>query len=90
MNLTETCDQKQEEDDASVLNLVTDTSVDVASAPDSGFLPGALQRTRQILPGNIEKVYADGTYNSPVNQECCQDNDINLRLAGMRDLPPKI
>lgn len=90
MNLTETCDQKQEEDDAPpVLNLITDTSVEVVSASDSSFLTGALQRTREILPGNIEKVYADGAYNSPVNQKYCQDNEISLQLTGMQGLPSR-
>lgn len=90
VNLTETCDQKQEEDDAPpVLNLITDTSVEVVSASDSSFLTGALQRTGEILSGNIEKVYADGAYNSPVNQVYCQDNEINLQLTGMQGFPSR-
>ncbi|WP_185140234.1 hypothetical protein [Proteiniphilum sp. X52] len=38
--------------------------------------------TREILSTDIEKVYADGAYNSPVSQEYCQDNEISLQLTG--------
>ena len=34
--------------------LIHDTGVEVVSASDSSFPTGALQRPREILPGNIE------------------------------------
>jgi hypothetical protein len=87
-NLTETCDQPQE-DGKPVLNLITDTQVEVVSAQDNSFLKPALTNTQEILSNDIERVYADGAYNSVENQEFCQNNDINLLLTAMQGATPR-
>lgn len=73
MNITETCDRP--ENGKIVLNLITDTEVAVASAPDNGFLEQALVHTQETVSDKIEKVYADGAYHSTDNQEYCRDED---------------
>ena len=90
VNLTETCDQP-EESKGSVLNLITDTEVTVASAPDNGFLEQALNNTQEIVSDKIEKVYVDGAYHSPHNQEYCQSDEhgIDFILTGIQGAEPK-
>jgi len=87
-NITETCDQPTEEGKP-VLNLITDTQVEVVTTQDSSYLKPALTNTQEILPNNIEKVYADGAYNSVENQEYCQNNDMNLLLTAMQGATPR-
>ena len=85
-NITETCDQRGE-DGKPVLNLITDTEVEVVSTPDNSFFEPALTNTQEILPNDIEKAYTDGAYNSVENQEYCKKNNINLLLTAIhRDL----
>jgi len=90
VNVTETCDQpKEDEQDKPILNLITDTQVKVVSTADCDFLKQALFQSQEILPNNIEKVYTDGAYNSVVNQDFCQENDINLLLTAMQGAIPR-
>lgn len=89
-NMTETCDRARE-GQAPVLNLVTDTRVDVVSTPDNSFLQPALEQTGEIVTGTIEKVYADGAYNSIENREYCQNDGhgIDLLLIAMQGAAPR-
>lgn len=87
-NITETCDRPAE-DGKPVLNLITDIQVDVVSTQDNSYLKQALAATQEMLPNNIEKIYADGAYNSVENQEHCQNNDINLLLTAMQGATPR-
>lgn len=87
-NITETCDQQTQEDKP-VLNLITDTQVEVISTSDCDFLQKALADSQEILSNQIEKVYADGAYNSTDNQEYCQNNTINLLLTAMQGALPR-
>jgi hypothetical protein len=77
--------------EAPVVNLITDTQVDVVSAPDNSFLGQALEHTQEIIPDKIEKVYADGAYHSEHNQEYCQEGDkeIELLLTAMQGAEPR-
>lgn len=88
VNVTETCDQLLDEDKP-VLNLITDTQIDVVSTPDSQFLQQALANTQEILANEIEKVYADGAYNSVGNQDFCKTNNIDLLLTAMQGATPR-
>ena len=88
VNITETCNQP-DRDGEPVLNLITDTQVEVVSTQDNSYLKTALANTQEILPENIEKVYADGAYNSVENQEYCQNNDINLLLTALQGATPR-
>lgn len=87
-NITETCDQQPEEDKP-VLNLITDTQVEVVSTSDCSFLQQALTDSQEILPNQIKKVYADGAYNSIENQEYCQKQTIDLLLTAMQGAIPR-
>jgi hypothetical protein len=90
INITETCDQAKEEE-TPVLNLITDTEVNVVSTPDNSFLKPAVDNTQEILTDSIEKVYADGAYHSTSNQEYCQrdEHPIDLVLTGMQGSAPR-
>ena len=82
INVTETCDESTEADPK--VNLITDIDVKPASASDCGFMRDATNNSQKITADAIEKVYADGAYNSPKNQEFCDDNDINFILTGLQ------
>ena len=89
-NITETCDQpKEDEEDKPILNLITDTQVEVVTTSDCDFLKQALSQSQEILPNNIEKVYTDGAYNSVANQDFCHENNINLLLTAMQGPLPR-
>lgn len=68
-NLTETCSDGP-------LNLITDVNVQPANTPDVAFVQPAIQVTEEVTGQPVEKVYADGAYQSPENDEFCQDIDM--------------
>jgi hypothetical protein len=90
VNITETCDQARDGQEAA-LNLVTDTRVTVCSAPDNGFFQQALEQTREVITGEIEKVHADGAYNSAENREYCQgdERDIDMVITAIQGAMPR-
>jgi hypothetical protein len=80
VNITETCDQERDGQEAA-LNLITDTRVKEVSAPDNGFFQQALEQTREVITGEIEKVHADGAYNSAENREYCQSDESGIDMV---------
>ncbi|MFY9173213.1 hypothetical protein [Petrimonas mucosa] len=63
------------------MNLITDTRVKEVSAPDNGFFQQALEQTREVITGEIEKVHADGAYNSAENREYCQSDESGIDMV---------
>ncbi len=82
INVTETCDKNTEEDPK--VNLITDVDVKPVTASDCGFMQNAVENSQKITSDTIEKLYADGAYNSSKNQEFCDDNNIDLILTGLQ------
>ena len=82
INITETCDKSTEEEPK--VNLISDVDVKPATASDCGFMQDAVENSQNMTMDTIEKLYADGAYNSSENQEFCNDNDINLILTGLQ------
>jgi hypothetical protein len=68
-NITETCSDEQ-------LNLVTDVNVQTASTSDVSFVQPSIRATEEITQQPAEKVYADGAYQSPDNDEFCKNIDM--------------
>ena len=69
VNITETCSQDS-------LNLITNVLVEKANTPDTAFVEPAIQATMEVTGQVIEKVYADGAYQSPANDSCCEPIDM--------------
>ena len=69
VNITETCSDEG-------LNLITNVLVEKANISDTAFVEPAIQATIGVTDQLIEKVYADGAYQSPANDECCEDIDM--------------
>ncbi|ULB33537.1 hypothetical protein [Proteiniphilum propionicum] len=64
MNITETCDDTDEQKDKP--NLIVNVQVKPASAADNGYLKDAVTNIQEKVSTDIiEKVYADGAYQSP-------------------------
>lgn len=82
INVTETCDKSTEENPK--VNLITDVDVKPVTASDAGFMQDAIKNSQRLTTDVIEKLYADGAYNSSKNQEFCQDNDIDIILTGLQ------
>jgi len=69
VNITETCSEEG-------LNLITNVLVEKANISDTAFVEPAIQATIEVTGQLIEKVYADGAYQSPANDVCCEDIDM--------------
>jgi len=69
VNITETCSDKS-------LNLITNVLVEKANTPDTTFVKPAIQATIEVTGQQVEKVYVDGAYQTPENDDSCQDIDM--------------
>jgi len=77
VNITETCDDTGREKDKP--NLIVNVQVKPASAADNGCLKDAVTNIRENVSTDIiEKVYADGAYQSSGNREFADMNSMNL------------
>lgn len=69
VNITETCSNDN-------LNLITNVIVEKANTPDTAFVEPAIEATIEVTGQTVEKVYADGAYQSPNNDACCENIDM--------------
>ena len=69
VNITETCSKDN-------LNLITNVIVEKANTPDTAFVEPAIEATIEVTGQIVEKVYADGAYQSPNNDACCENIDM--------------
>jgi len=69
VNITETCSDEG-------LNLITNVLVEKANTPDTAFVEPAIQATIEVTGQLVEKAYADGAYQSPANDGCCENIDM--------------
>src|SRR5690554_1068994 len=66
-------------------NLIVNVQVKPASAADNGYLKDAVTNIREKVSTDIiEKVYADGAYQSPGNREFADMNSIELITSGLQ------
>ena len=83
VNITETCDDTGQEKDKP--NLIVNVQVKPASAADNGYLKDAVTNIQEKVSTDIiEKVYADGAYQSPGNREFADMNSIELITSGLQ------
>jgi len=80
VNITETCSKDN-------LNLITSVIVEKANTPDTTFVEPAIQDTIEVTGQAVEKVYADGAYQSPTNDDCCEN--IDMVFTGIQGAEPK-
>ncbi len=69
VNITETTSDQP-------LNLITSVEVEKANTPDTQFVEPAIAKTVEVTDQKIEKVFADGAYQSPANDACCKGIDM--------------
>jgi len=58
------------------LDLITNIDVRPANTSDTEFVQHAIETTTQVTGQAIEKIYADGAYQSPKNDPFCEDIDM--------------
>ena len=58
------------------LDLITNVIVEKANVPDTIFVQPAITATQAITGIKVETVYADGAFQSPDNDDFCQDIDM--------------
>lgn len=69
VNITETCSKGK-------LNLITNVIVQKANTPDTSFVEPAIEATVEVTGQQVEKVYVDGAYQSPLNDKYCENIDL--------------
>ncbi len=69
VNITETCSEDN-------LNLITNVIVEKANTPDTRFVAPAIEATIEVTGQTVKTIYADGAYQSPANDECCENIDM--------------
>ena len=79
-NITETAS-----DDS--LNLVTDVIVEKANVPDTEFVQPAIESTTEVTGQVVETAYVDGAYQSPDNDEFCEN--IDMVFTGIQGYPSR-
>jgi len=75
VNVTETNSENS-------LNLITNVNVDKANVSDVSFVKPAIEATTGVTGQAVEKVYADGAYQSPDNDAFC--DGIDMVFTGMQ------
>jgi hypothetical protein len=78
INVTESCD------DDNPLNLIGHVDVRKASTSDVDFFQHDIEKVQVVFPDKIAAAHADGAYHSPVNQQFCKDNQIDLYLHAIQ------
>lgn len=69
VNITETCSENN-------LNLITSVIVEKANTSDPAFVEPAIQATIEVTDQLVETCYTDGAYQSPANDEFCENIDM--------------
>jgi len=80
VNITETCSDEG-------LNLITNVLVEKANTPDTTFVEPAIQATVEVTGQQVEKVFVDGAYQSPANDEYCEN--IDMVFTGIQGAEPR-
>ena len=80
VNVAETCSEDS-------LNLITSVKVEKANVPDTSFVQPAIEQTIEVTGQKVEKVYADGAYQSPANDQYCQE--IDMVFTGIQGFEPR-
>jgi len=80
VNITETAS-----DDS--LNLITDAIVEKANVPDTEFVQPAIESTTEVTGQIVETAYVDGAYQSPDNDEFCEN--IDMVFTGIQGYPSR-
>lgn len=69
VNITETCDEESKP------NLITDVQVEPANKADNGFVKDAVNKIKEVTGNKVDKVHADGAYQSMENRELAADKE---------------
>lgn len=69
------------------LNLITDVIVGKANIPDTEFVQPAIDSSSQVTGQEVNTVYADGAYQSPINAEYCKN--IDMVFTGIQGYPSR-
>jgi hypothetical protein len=69
VNITETCS-------IDTINLITNVIVEKANTPDTAFVEPAIEATIEVTGQMVKTVYADGAFQSPDNDRCCENIDM--------------
>ena len=83
VNITETCNEKDGQDGKP--NLIVDVQVKPVSAADNDYVQEAVTHIQNnVTDDKIEKLYADGAYQSPDNRDFADTNHIELMITGLQ------
>jgi hypothetical protein len=77
INVSESCDENS-------LNLISGADVRVVSASDNDYLQDGIKGANEVFTETVENVHTDGAYHSVVNQEFCENENIELLLNAIQ------
>lgn len=80
VNIAETASDQE-------LNLITSVDVEKANTPDTQFVEPTIAKTTDVTQQKIEKIFADGAYQSPVNDAYCEG--IDMVYSGIQGAFPR-
>jgi hypothetical protein len=80
VNITETTSDES-------LNLITNVLVDQANVSDPQFVQPAIEQTHEVTGQQVDKAYLDGAYQSPDNDQFCED--IDMVFTGLQGSNPR-
>lgn len=74
-NITETCDEEGKP------NLITNVQVKPANNADNSFVKDAVNKTKEVTGNKVDKVHADGAYQSKENRELATDKETGFTFV---------
>lgn len=77
-------------DDDDKPNLITDVTVKPATAADNSYLQDSVNATSEITGNPVERINADGAYQSEANRVFAQENNILFLTTGLQGKQPRI
>lgn len=84
VNITET------NDDDDKPSLITDVTVKPATAADNSYLQDSVNATGEITGNAVERINADGAYQSEANRAFADENNIQFITTGLQGKQPRI
>ncbi len=84
VNVTETNDDNDDQEEDRKPSLITDVTVKPASAADNGYLQDSIEATKELTGNEVSRINADGAYQSQGNREYAQEHNIQFVTTGLQ------
>lgn len=83
VNFTETTDEPDKP------SLITDVEVETASTADNTYVEPGVKGSQEVTGNKVERLHADGAYQSPDNRQFAEDNNFDFIANGIQGKPSR-